>query len=126
MNYTHFPHLKIKLNDGIIFCEYEEKLLLTLDMAKKMLADRLEFQQGVSYPIVIVLNGLKAADKETRKFTATEGIRGITMGAFIVKSTIEKVILNFFLSVEKPPVPAKAFTTEEDAVQWINEQIDKQ
>lgn len=121
MTYTQLPHLKIKLEDGIIFCEYEEKLLLNLDMAEKMLADRLDFQKGISYPIVIVLNGLKAADKATRKFTATEGIKGITIGAFIVQNTIEKVILNFFLSVEKPPLPAKAFTTEEDAVRWINE-----
>lgn len=125
MTYTQLPHLKIKLDDGIIFCEYEEKLLLDLDMAKNMLADRLAFQKGISYPIVIVLNGLKATDKATRKFTATEGIRGITMGAFIVKNAIEKVIVNFFLSVEKPPVPAKAFTTEEDAVSWINEQRNK-
>ena len=109
-----------------IFCTYEEKLLLTLDLAQKMLKDRLYFQKEISYPVVITLNGLKAADKETRKFTATEGTKGITMGAFIVKNIIEKVILNFFLSVEKPTVPAKAFTTEEDAVHWINELRSKQ
>lgn len=121
MSYTQLNNLHIKLEDGILFCKYEAKLLLTLELAKKMLEDRLLFQKGINYPVIIVLNGLKATDKEARKYAATEGIKGITMGAIIVGNTIEKVILNFFLSIEKPLVPTKAFTREEDAIEWINE-----
>jgi hypothetical protein len=120
MDYTKLDHLEVKLENGILFCKYEEKLLLTLDLAKKMLADRLSYQNGTSYPVIILLNGLKAADKETRKYTAVEGIKGITMGAFIVKNAIERIIYNFFFSIEKPVIPTRAFTNEEDAIAWIN------
>lgn len=121
MEYTKLGHLEVKLENGILFCKYEEKLLLTIELAKKMLDARLAYQNGINYPVVILLNGLKAADKETRKYAAVEGIKGITMGAFVVKSTIEKIIYNFFLSIEKPVIPTRAFTHEEDAVNWINE-----
>jgi hypothetical protein len=120
MDYTKLDHLEVKLENGILFCKYEEKLLLTLDLAKKMLADRLSYQNGPSYPVIILLNGLQAADKETRKYTAVEGIKGITMGAFIVKNAIERIIYNFFFSIEKPVIPTRAFTNEEDAIAWIN------
>jgi hypothetical protein len=121
MDYTKLNHLEIKLENGILFCKYEERLLLTLELAKKMLADRLMYQKEINYPVIILLNGLKAADKETRKYTAIEGIKGITMGAFVVKNTIEKIIYNFFFSIEKPVIPTKAFTNEEDAIEWIRE-----
>jgi hypothetical protein len=120
MDYTKLDYLEVKVENGILFCKYEEKLLLTLELAKKMLADRLSYQKGTSYPVIILLNGLKAADKETRKYTAVEGIKGITMGAFIVKNAIERIIYNFFFSIEKPVIPTRAFTNEEDAIAWIN------
>jgi hypothetical protein len=43
------------------------------------------------------------------------------MGAIIARNIIESTILNFFLKVERPPVPVRAFTNEEDAVKWIND-----
>lgn len=121
MSYKQLTNLEVKISDGILYCRYKENLNMTLDMARQMLDDRLRFQAGKDYPVVIILNGLKAADKTTRQYAGAEGTKGISMGAFVVKNIIERVIFNFFFSLEKPKIPTKAFTTEEDAVKWINE-----
>lgn len=110
-----------RIHEGIVFGRYPKDLYINLDIAKQLVAERLILQNGKSYPAVIHLNGMRMASKEARAYMAKEGVTGITMGAFVVGSSIERVILNFFLTLEKPPVPAKAFTNEEDAVKWIKE-----
>ena len=112
---------KIEIKNGIIIGIYKSNLSINLEDAKEMVEERLAFQKGIDYPIVIHLNGIKTSSKEARIYMAAEGIKGITIGAFIARNTVERIILNFFLSIEKPPIPAKAFTNQEDAVKWIND-----
>ena len=112
---------KFHFREDILVATYKQKLEVDLETAKQLVADRLTFQNRKECPVVIYMNGIKASSKEARIYMGKEGIQGITIGAFVVRNTIEQVILNFFLSIEKPPVPAKAFTSEEDAVSWIRE-----
>ena len=114
-------YVDYSISDGILIAVYKEKLVVTIEQAKEMVADRLAFQNGKEYPIVIHMNGIKASTKEARIFMGTDGIKGITIGAFVVRHVIEQVIFNFFFKIEKPNVSTKAFTNEEDAIAWIRE-----
>jgi len=34
---------------------------------------------------------------------------------------LNKIIVNFFLSISKPNVPTKLFTNKEDAIKWLQQ-----
>jgi hypothetical protein len=115
--------IKTRIENGIFIGEYENGIQLDLEIAKKMVADRLKLQAGKSYPAVIHLNNVKSNSKAVRTYLATEGIEGISHGAFVVKNFYERVFINFFLLVDVPKVPSRVFQTEEEAIIWLQAEI---
>lgn len=109
------------IKDGILFCKFKNGTEITLDIAKQLVTERLEFQKGENHPIVIDINGLISTTKDARKYMSKEGEKGISMGAFIIKTHLAKMTFNFFIHVEKPSIPTKFFANEEDALNWIYE-----
>lgn len=111
-------YMTIKLMDGIILVTFNYGLKITLDIAKEMVQERIQMQQGVSHPLVIVAKGFKIDSKEVREYLKKEGIVGLKSGAFVVENIFEKVMVNFFLIVVPPKVPSKMFTNLEEAMEW--------
>ena len=115
--------IEFQLNQEILFGKYPEGFEITLELAKKIVADRLVFQNGKDYPLVLDISGLKNTTKDARVYLSKDGVKGLTMGAFITKNTVARVTLNFFLAMEKPNVPTNFFTNEEDAINWIKKEM---
>lgn len=111
--------ITVKITDGILIAECRENIHLNMEMAKKIVADRLTLQAGKSYPVVIHMNGLISNSKSVRMFMAAKGSEGISMGAFIVKKRYEEVLVNLFLAIDSPKVPTGIFKNEPDAIAWI-------
>ena len=42
--------------------------------------------------------------------------------ALVIESLATRLVTNFYLSIDKPPVPSKMFTAKEDAMTWLLEQ----
>jgi hypothetical protein len=110
-----------EIKNGILFADYKKDATLDLESAIAMVEERIRFQKGAHFPIVNILNGMKMSSKKTRTFLAHEGTEGIDAGAFIVGDNVEQVTIDFFLTIEKPPIPVRTFTTREDAITWIHE-----
>jgi hypothetical protein len=47
------------------------------------------------------------------------GLKGILAGAFVSTKTVTIVLINLFLKINRPSVPARFFNNKEDAIQWI-------
>lgn len=57
---------------------------------------------------------------ESRTFSASEeGLKYTIADAMVVNNLAQKLIVSFYLKVNKPPKPSKAFSTEEDAINWL-------
>jgi hypothetical protein len=58
--------------------------------------------------------------KEAREHFSTNG-RDTHVSAFgiIVSSTVSRVIGNFFMGINKPPVPTRLFSDEAAATKWL-------
>lgn len=110
-----------KLENGIMIGKFKKGNIIDLHTAMRMVEERLQFQNGNEYPIVIHLNGIKFASSEARNYMKREGIKGIKAGAFIISNPVERIILNFLLLVSPPEVPAKMFTSEKEAFDWIQQ-----
>lgn len=110
--------------DGFLVTVLSENLIVDLEVAKRILALRLEISNGKSYPVLADYSRLKQVSKEARDYMGTEqGSQYITAAAMIVKSRAASVIMNFFFKVNhsKNKVPTKLFHSREKAVAWLEQ-----
>jgi hypothetical protein len=124
MNYGDYymdMNMKMWLEDGVfrikLYCERFD-----LSLAKVGVRERLRLCNGVSYPLLSDTRKVKHFDKETRAFLVQpDNITGITAGAFLVNNQLQKILANYFIQINKPPTPAKMFTNEADALNWLQQ-----
>lgn len=79
-----------------------------------------DLYQGVKFPLLVDANNVKSMTREARKYhSVRDRSTNITAFAVIVKSPVSKVIGNFFFRFQNTGVPAKLFSNEESALQWL-------
>lgn len=61
------------------------------------------------------------ATKEARLLSSSEfGSRFRLADALIVNSLAQRMIFNYMINVEKPVVPTRLFSNEQEAIHWLN------
>jgi hypothetical protein len=120
--YFENEYTKMWVQDGILFTTYPDNLIITLEIAKECIGQRLEFQRGEIYPMFCDIRPLKDTLPEARAYMSKgDGIKGLSAGAFIIKSQIEKFLFNALFRINKPPIPGKMFTDPEVALKWLQQ-----
>lgn len=118
-------HAKFVIEEGILIGSFKCKLV-DLDLAEKITADRVELQNGISYPILSNIKFVKNSTKEARDFLASEkGCEGVIAAAILIDSPIGNMIGNFFIFISKPLRPTKIFTKEAEAKKWLTQYVTK-
>ena len=112
---------RLEIKEGIIYANYKQGVVITLQMAKDMVTQRMDFAKNISYPAVVFIDGVKSVSKEARDYLANEGTVGLIAGALVIKSTYNAFIGNFFLRLTKPPFPSKMFTDINAALEWLEQ-----
>lgn len=115
------PIAKMWEEEGIVFIVFIDKLDMTMERAQSAVAARLSLCEGISYPLLIDMRGIKSVTREAREYLAGEGARLVKAGALIVGSPLNKALGNIFLWVNKPKVPTRLFTDEKEAKEWLKE-----
>lgn len=94
---------------------------MTLEEAKEMVKDRIDFVNGIPTPLCIRTSKFSYSDKTVRDYMKTEGTQNITAGAFIVNNPVTQVFFNFFINITGVDklTPTRCFSSEEDAVLWL-------
>lgn len=110
-----------KLIENIVVGTFPKNIKIDLNMAKEMVNERLEFQNGKDYPVLIYANGFKIDTFEAREYMKKEGLKGMKAGAFVVRNSIEKMIATFFIKISPPPIPAKVFIHDQQAIEWLKQ-----
>ncbi|MEQ9307419.1 MAG: hypothetical protein RJQ14_26130 [Marinoscillum sp.] len=105
--------------EGIMHFTYKDGTVLDLNASRQVVGDRLKVQGDLSYPVVCDIRGLKGIDKEARDYLAKEGSEQVQAVALIIDSPARKLMSNFYLAVNKPLVPTKLFTSEDEAVAFL-------
>ena len=110
-----------KIENNILIAKFNSVATIDIDMAKKMVEERLAFQEGNVYPTLVYLNGVKFASSEARSFMKDKGLKGLSAGAFIISNPVEKVIMNFLILISPPEIPTRMFTNESEAIKWLEQ-----
>jgi hypothetical protein len=76
--------------------------------------------KGDRYLILVDGRVNLSVSREARAFAAqTQDDDGAIASAFVITSTANKLVGNFYINVNKPVVPTKIFSTEEKAIEWL-------
>ena len=92
----------------------------TLNNAIENVATVWKASDGIKRPVLIDIRQLKSITKEAREYYASkETAQYGTAVALLLSSPATKVIGNFFIRFNKPTLPFKIFTSENEAVDWL-------
>ena len=104
--------LFVKMNAGI---EFDETALVELFNASNQLA---EFKKR--HVIVDTRKSFNSSPGVRNLYATDKFIKYRYSDAFIVNSLSMRLLVNFYISVNKPKIPTKIFNDEVKAFEWIN------
>jgi hypothetical protein len=120
-NFFFNQYYKLWLEDDIFHVTvYAEEF--TLEMATEGVRQRMIICGNETYPMLSDCRRVKYFDLAARKYFATpQSTVCLSAGALLITSQLQKVIGNFFLKVNRPPIPGQLFTSETEAKAWLEQ-----
>lgn len=113
-------YAKFWINDQILFFEYKPDVVIDLAAAQRIVADRIQFQNEVSYPIFCDVRGVINFDKAARDYLAQSGSVLTKAVSFLVHQKVSRAITTFYVSISKPTVPTKLFDNKTNALEFLS------
>lgn len=105
--------------DGLVRLQWAIGAIVTGEAARDAVAAVDRVCAGRRRPMLVDMAGTAALTREARLVFAEESSASII--ALLGKSSVDRVIANFFLGVRPPPVPTRFFTDEPQALAWLRD-----
>jgi hypothetical protein len=118
-NYFENDFAEFWTEDDILFFIYKSGITMNLDAAKTVVADRINVQKGIPYPVFCDMRGIKDSDKPARDYLAKEGSLMVNAVAVLTDSPVTRIMANFYLTISRPTVPTKMFTDKAHAIEYL-------
>lgn len=113
-------YVKMWIEDGIIHTSYPENQVITLEIAKQIVADRIEYTEGLEYPGLADIRNLSKAEYPAMKYWASEeSYSCLSRLAVFSDKRLSKIFFNFWFKVDKPYKPTKYFTNRGSAYLFL-------
>lgn len=115
------PAFRVALrSDGILAYFPRRGLVLTYEIALQVLAEGTKLINGPK-PTMVLMQDIARVEREARAFFASDEYmrRLSTQTALVVGSPVSRVIANFFVGLNRPTYPCRAFDDPELAVSWL-------
>ena len=120
-SYIENEHTEMWLEDDIIHVVYKPHLKsIDMEVAQKMVSNRLKISNGISRPIFIDTSNAKEINKEAEEHMATgDAMKYLNATALLVHNRVSKLVANFYISISRPKIPTKVFTDKQKALEWL-------
>ena len=114
---------KVYLKEGILRVDYIDKAKISLPDAMETVEAQKEFIASPSkIPLLVDIRTISSIDSESRNyFIGEESQKIVTKAALWTKSAMSNMIGNFFIGLNKGPIPVKLFSDEDKAISWLRE-----
>lgn len=107
------------IEDGILYVFYKPIDFIDLNIARSIVAARIQFQENDTYPIFCDTCGIKDSSKAARDYLAREGSTLAKAIAIYDDRQLSAFMLHYYLIRNKPLVPSKIFTDREEALLYL-------
>lgn len=108
-------------NNGIIEVRLKEGAEIDTEGIKEILGATRKLAGKRKYPVLIDARVEFYTSHEARELSAQHGSLYKLAEAALVNSLAGRLIGNFYINFNKPTVPAKVFTSREEAITWLKE-----
>jgi hypothetical protein len=112
------------IEPGIVVSEYKAEFELDIDFAIEVNKQVGILTNGKALPQLFMACPGLSVSKEVREWGVTELANEYTLSSAIVCNLLSHRILgNFLIKVQRPPVPTKMFNNVDDAIVWLKASI---
>lgn len=114
-------HSKVHLrNDGIVQIDFGDSIELDLKEAVEIVETIAKLSEGKKVPVLNIAGKSTSATSAAREYSASPaGLRYTIADAYVVTNLAQKILGNFYISFNKPPVSTRIFDDVDKAVQWL-------
>ena len=115
------PVAFLSYEDDVLFVRMKEGVSLGQTEMEQLLNKAVELTAPNKYFAIIDTTAPYDSTPEARNFYAESDFSKYRYAdAFIVNSLPMRLLVNFFITFNKPKIPSKMFNSEESALAWIN------
>jgi len=107
------------IEKGILFFEYKPNTAVDLEVAMRVVADRIAFQNERPLPVFCDTRGIVSIDKAARDYLAKSGSLLAKAVALIGSENVSMTMSTFYLQISKPSVPTMVFSIEQEALDYL-------
>src|SRR4051812_492651 len=94
----------------------------TLADAKDQVAQQRTMLDGKPLPFLMDIRRVRSLSRDARAYFATrEAAEVFAATALLISSPLSRAVGNFFLGLNKPSMPTRLFTSEADALAWLEQ-----
>lgn len=106
--------------DGIVQICFDDNCEVDTKDCEDIVSAYDQLLKNKKYPLLHFLGNYTTFTKGTREFSVTErGMQYSAAEAYIFSSLAHKIVANFYIKINRPPVTTKFFTNEVEAVAWL-------
>lgn len=107
-------------DDGILRVDFSRYDRITLASMQYAHAQHVALSPQGKLPVLFLGAGIASVEyKAQRYLSSPEVAAGISAGAILVKSFLERHLARMFLIYHRPPYPVQVFSNENDALIWL-------
>lgn len=110
---------KFWIKGEILFFEYKPNTAIDLEVAMRVVAERIAFQDEREFPVFCDIRGIISTDKAGRDYLAKSGSMLAKAVALIVNENVSMTMSTFYLEISKPSVPTRIFADEQEALEYL-------
>jgi hypothetical protein len=115
------PYAFLSFEDEILFVKMKEGINLDQAEMEELLKQAVALTAPNKYFAIVDTTALYDSTPESRKFYADSDYSKYRYAdAFIVNSLPMRLLVNFFITFNKPKIPSKMFNNPESAYEWVN------
>ncbi|TCK17218.1 hypothetical protein DFR30_0439 [Thiogranum longum] len=106
-------------DDGIMRIEFPQDYLFTLKDVQELNRQHREIRSECG-PLLVYAMSVAEAEHEAKEFASSDGaVEVVSAMAILVKSVFTRAMADIFMKFNKPPYPTRIFTSEADALAWL-------
>jgi hypothetical protein len=106
----------------VIMAEVKENVNISVEKMNALLQEAVRIAGFKKYFVIVDARAGFHSEADVRDYYVDNDYAKYRYAdAFIVKSLAVRLMVNFYISFNKPAIPTKTFTNPEQAIQWINE-----
>jgi len=102
----------------------KDKAVLDVDGVRAVKKANMELAQGKPYAFLAAIGEFSQVTKQAKTLLSSKELSVNTVAkALLIQSLSDRIMANFYLTINKPIVNTKVFTDRNIAIEWLKKQI---